>query len=130
LWKTIPTLKDNFVPFLNTFRKSSYTCCNLPHKISILEFIIIKMHDFKPIAINQDFSIQTNQMNHNYIINTNTFSLTKTSTNQFTSILYLLREDIILIFRRRKDASFEDLSETDFSQSILEVNFSFWKTLG
>jgi hypothetical protein len=60
------------------------------------------------------------------IINSNTFQLIRLTNNQFTSILYLLWEDIILIFRRCKEANTPASFEIDFPCiSFLDVIFTF-----
>jgi hypothetical protein len=86
------------------------------------------MNDLKYIRENIDYRELTGPLS-NYMLeiafNSNIFQLIRINNSQFTSILYLLREDITLIFGRFKEAHSPKLLEIDFLYpSLLRIIFS------
>jgi hypothetical protein len=130
LRKNFPTPKEDFDPSIIYDGKSSHTFFNHFLQNTLHEFSIFSMYNFKGIQTYKDFNLipNNNTFFPDIIINSNSFFHHNLDYNQFKSILYLLREDIILIFRRCSDANFENISETDFTYpSFLKVIFQFGK---
>jgi hypothetical protein len=100
-------------------KKSSLIYHNHYSQNSLHEFIkTLSIYDYKHIIENFDCQEMYHTLvNHmpKITFNSNGIQLIRLNNNQFTSILHLLLEDIILIFRRCKEAFKHNLLEIDFS---------------